>query len=92
MEPASRLIDGGAATREGCDAMSSIVYDVDGSPDELVDELDGKIRDGEIESAKALARALVQRRDDRASDVVLEATRRGMARCMCGGWWRRART
>ena len=28
-----------------------IVYDVDGSPDELVDELDGKIRDGEIESA-----------------------------------------
>ena len=73
----ARLIDAGAATREGCDAML-IVYDVDGSPDELVDELDGKIRDGEIESAKALARALVQRRDDRASDVVLEASRRGM--------------
>ena len=74
----ARLIDGGAATREECDAMLLIVYDVDGSPDELVDELDGKIRDGEIESAKALARDLVQRRDDRASDVVLEATQRGM--------------
>jgi ankyrin repeat protein len=56
-----------------------IVHDVDGSPDELVDELDGKIRDGEIESANALARALVQRRDDCASDVVLEASRRGIA-------------
>ena len=46
------------APRRGrkCDAMLLIVYDVDGSPDELVDELDGKIRDGEIESAKALAR------------------------------------
>ena len=74
----ARLIDAGAATREGCDAML-IVYDVDGSPDELVDELDGKIRDGEIESAKALARVLVQRRDDCAGDVVLEASRRGIA-------------
>ena len=35
-----------------------VVYDVDKLPDELVDELDRKIRDGEIESAKALARAL----------------------------------
>ena len=56
-----------------------VVYDVDKPPDELVDELDGKIRDGEVESAKALARALVQRRDDLGFDVVLEATRRGIS-------------
>ncbi len=56
-----------------------VVYDVDKPPDELVDELDRKIREGEIESAKALARALVQRRDDLGFDVVLEAKRRGIS-------------
>ena len=56
-----------------------VVYDINKPPDELVDELDGKIRDGEVESAKALARALVQRRDDLGFDVVLEATRRGIS-------------
>ena len=30
-----------------------VVYDINKPPDELVDELDGKIRVGEIESAKA---------------------------------------
>ena len=75
---AARLVDAGAATGGECDAML-VVYDVDKPPDELVDELDGKIRDGEVESAKALARALVQRRDDLGFDVVLEATRRGIS-------------
>ena len=75
---ATRLIEAGAATGGECDAML-VVYDVDKPPDELVDELDGKIRDGEVESAKALARSLVQRRDDLGFDVVLEATRRGIS-------------
>jgi hypothetical protein len=74
---AARLIDAGAATRGECDAIL-VVYDVDGSPSELVDELERKIRVGEVESTKALARSLVQRRDDLGFDVVLEATRRGM--------------